>query len=88
MLIEKDVKSALGDYVKGRKVTVLTVEESGKMDAGLLSDFLENKDFHFLVDVPAYENPDFSAAVRDMTNGRKVQPPPPGEAVDNSRIHG
>lgn len=79
MLIEKDVKSALEDYVKGRKVTVLTVEDSGKMDAGLLFDFLENKDFHFLVDVPAYENPDFSAAVRDMTNslpGRKVQPPP------------
>lgn len=80
MLIEKDVKSALEDYVKGRKVTVLTVEESGKMDAGLLSDFLENKDFHFLVDVPAYENPDFSAAVRDMTESRssgEESPAPP-----------
>lgn len=81
MLIEKDVKSALEDYVKGRKVTVLTVEESGKMDAGLLSDFLENKDFHFLVDVPAYENPDFSAAVRDMmaggSSGEESPAPPP-----------
>lgn len=81
MLIEKDVKSALEDYVKGRKVTVLTVEESGKMDAGLLYDFLENKDFHFLVDVPAYENPDFSAAVRDMaesrSSGEESPAPPP-----------
>ena len=67
MLVEKSIKEALIDYTKGRKVVVLQVQDDGKMDAGLLDDFLEQKENKYLVDVPAYSDPDFEAAVQKMT---------------------
>lgn len=66
MLVEKKLNDALKDYIKGRKVIALQCQEDGKIDANLLSDFLENEQNKYLVDVPAYRNPDFEAAVRDM----------------------
>lgn len=67
MLVEKSIKEALIDYTKGRKVVVLQVQDDGKMDAGLLDDFLEQKENKYLVDVPAYSDPDFEAAVQRMS---------------------
>lgn len=67
MLVEKSLIDALIDYTKGRKVVVLQVQDDGKMDAGLLDDFLEQKENKYLVDVPAYNNPDFESAVHRMS---------------------
>ena len=75
MLVEKSVKEALMDYAKGRKVVVLQCSEDGKMDANLLSDFLEYDNNKYLVDVPAVVNPEFEAAVQDMMKGSGVITP-------------
>lgn len=72
MLVEKSVKEALMDYAKGRKVVVLQCSEDGKMDANLLSDFLEYDNNKYLVDVPAVINPEFEASVQDMMKGSEM----------------
>ena len=66
MLIEKNLKEALADYIKGKPVTVLWTRDDGSMDARLLSDILEQEENHFLVNVPAYHNPEFAQAVAEM----------------------
>ena len=75
MLVEKSVKEALMDYAKGRKVVVLQCSEDGKMDANLLSDFLEYDNNKYLVDVPAVIDPEFESAVQDMMKGSEVITP-------------
>ena len=75
MLVEKSVKEALMDYAKGRKVVVLQCSEDGKMDANLLSDFLECDNNKYLVDVPAVIDPEFESAVHDMMKGSEVITP-------------
>lgn len=72
MLVEKSVKEALMDYAKGRKVVVLQCSEDGKIDANLLSDFLEYDSNKYLVDVPAVVNPEFEAAAQDMMKGSEM----------------
>lgn len=67
MLVEKSIKEALMDYAKGRKVVVLQFDAKGRIDANLLSDFFEDENNKYLVDVPAYSDPDFKAAVQKMT---------------------
>lgn len=69
MLVERSLKSALIDYAKGKKVVVLQCREDGRMDANLLSDFLEHDENKYLVDVPAVENPEFERAVQNMVSG-------------------
>lgn len=66
MLIEKTLKEALADYIKGKPVTVLWTKDDGSMDVRLLSDILEQEENHFLVNVPAYHNPEFAQAVAEM----------------------
>ena len=63
MLVEKKLNDALMDYTKGRKVVVLQCAQDGRIDANLLSDFLEDDQIKYLVDVPAYSNPDFEDAM-------------------------
>ncbi len=67
MLVEKSIKEALMDYAKGRKVVVLQFDAKGRIDANLLSDFFEDENNKYLVDVPVYSDPDFEAAVQGMT---------------------
>lgn len=66
MLIEKNLKEALADYIKGKPVTVLWTKDDGSMDVRLLSDILEQEENHFLVNVPGYHNPEFAQAVAEM----------------------
>ena len=66
MLIEKTLKEALADYIKGKPVTVLWTRDDGSMDVRLLSDILEQEENHFLVNVPAYHTPEFAQAVAEM----------------------
>ena len=68
MLIEKNLKEALADYIKGKPVTVLWTKDDGSMDVRLLSDILDQEENHFLVNVPAYHNPEFAQAVAEMDN--------------------
>ena len=76
MLIEKNLKEALADYIKGKPVTVLWTKDDGSMDVRLLSDILDQEENHFLVNVPAYHNPEFAQAVdsnyRENAKGRGI----------------
>lgn len=66
MLVEKKLNDALKDYIKGKKIVVLMQYDDGSFDTSLLSSFLEGENIHYLVDVPAVENPDFAQAVINM----------------------
>lgn len=72
MLIEKTLKEALADYIKGKPVTVLWTKDDGSMDVRLLSDILEQEENHFLVNVPAYHNPEFAQAVAEMVDQKRI----------------
>ena len=66
MLTEKSRNKALEAFLKGRKVIVMTVFDDGSIAAERLEDILMTEDRHYLVDVPAVENPEFKQAVTDM----------------------
>lgn len=88
MLTEKSRNKALEAFLKGRKVIVMTVFDDGSIAAERLEDILMTEDRHYLVDVPAVENPEFRQAVADMVQSgqkqeepaerRKAVPPPDG----------
>lgn len=66
MLTEKSRNKALEAFLKGRKVIVMTVFDDGSIVAERLEGILMTEDRHYLVDVPAVENPKFKQAVADM----------------------
>ena len=72
MLIEKTLKEALADYIKGKPVTVLWTKDDGSMDVRLLSDILEQEENHFLVNVPGYHNPEFAQEVAEMVDQKRI----------------
>lgn len=74
MLVEKSLKEALEYYVKGKPVTALRMGEDGSMTAMPLSDILDQPENHFLVDVPAVENPEFKQAVNEMVGKSETVP--------------
>lgn len=74
MLVEKSLKEALEYYVKGKPVTALWMGEDGSMNAMPLSDILDQPENHFLVDVPAVENPEFKQAVSEMVGKSEKVP--------------
>lgn len=76
MLTEKLRNKALEAFLKGRKVIVMTVFDDGSIAAERLEDILMTEDRHYLVDVPAVENPEFRQAVADMVqSGQKQEGP-------------
>lgn len=77
MLVEKSLKEALKYFINGKPVAVLYIGEDGGMDARGLEDVLRQKENHFLVDVPAIENPEFAKALADMVEAGKRQKPVP-----------
>ena len=79
MLTEKTRNKALEAFVKGRKVIVMTVFEDGSIAAEKLEDILMTEDVHYLVDVPAVENPEFKQAVADMIQPDQRQEQPSEE---------
>lgn len=74
MLVEKSVQEALKDYVSGKKVVVCTEWDDGSMDAQSIEDMLPQENHHYLVDVPAVENPEFAAAIQRMTQSGLPEP--------------
>ena len=73
MLTERSRNKALEDFLKGRKVIVITVFDDGSIAADKLEDILMTEDVHYLVDVPAVENPEFKQAVADMVQPDQKQ---------------
>lgn len=86
MLTERSRNKALEDFLKGRKVIVITVFDDGSIAADKLEDILMTEDVHYLADVPAVENPEFAQAVADMVQAGQKEPSeeknstPPNEA--------
>lgn len=80
MLTEKSRNKALEAFLKGRKVIVMTVFDDGSIAAERLEDILMTEDRHYLVDVPAVENPEFGQAVAEMV-GQKQEESPREESV-------
>lgn len=91
MLTEKTRNKALEAFLKGRKVIAMTVFDDGSIAAERLEDILMTEDTHYLVDVPAVENPEFKQAVAEMVQSGQNQeepakeksstPPPTGPEV-------
>lgn len=52
MYIEKSLKEALEEYMLGRPVNVMWTGRDGGVNAMRLSDFLEQEENHYLVDMP------------------------------------
>lgn len=55
-------------------MTALWIGEDGSMNAMPLSDILDQPENHFLVDVPAVENPEFKQAVNEMVGKSETVP--------------
>lgn len=72
MLVERPVKEALKDYLKGKKVVVIMEYPDGSTELMKMEDILTQENSHYLVDVPAVMNPDFEAAVQDMIKGSEM----------------
>lgn len=65
MLVENTRAEALKAFLDGKKVMVIRQYDDGSIDAGNLEDELP-EDIHYLVNVPAYVNPEFEQAVDEM----------------------
>ena len=79
MLTERSINKALDAFLKGRKVVVVNVYDDGSIDAEKLEDILPKEGAHYLVDVPAVENPEFKQAVEDMIRPEEKQEELPEE---------
>lgn len=79
MYIEKSLKEALEDYMLGRPVNIMWTGRDGGVNAMRLSDFLEQEENHYLVDMP--DNLDQPApeeiiqAVHDIQEDPEDYPP-------------
>lgn len=58
MLVENTREEALKAFLNGRKVRVVSEYDDGSASIEKLEEIIP-KDFHYLVDVPAYMNPEF-----------------------------
>ena len=96
MLTERSINKALDAFLKGRKVVVVNVYDDGSINAEKLEDILPKEGAHYLVDVPAVENPDFSQtlltgenadhdqAVAAMIHGSDQKPEEPAGRESNT----
>lgn len=73
MLMEKKLEDALKAYAKGKKVVVLQEFEDGSLYTCPMEEYIDDKT-HFLVDVPACENPDWNKAMHEMVVGSSQEP--------------
>ena len=70
---KKQRRSSEG-FLRGKKVIVLVDYDDASLDAGLLENMLP-EEFHYLVNVPKMENPEFAEAVKRIM-GDPVVPTP------------
>lgn len=66
MLAEKSREEALKAFGKGKRVIVITEFITGGVGEQTLEELLPEDGVHYLVDVPAVDNPEFEQAVREM----------------------
>lgn len=84
MLQEMKLEDAIKNYLKGRKVLALTDLSIDKDHQEYVLEPLEDvlARMRYLVDVPAVENPDFKAAVRQMTTPENAPQVPTQEETE------
>ena len=84
MLQEMKFEDAIKKYLKGRKVLALTDLSIDKDHQEYVLEPLEDvlARMRYLVDVPAVENPDFKAAVRQMTTPENAPQVPTQEETE------
>ena len=76
MLVEKTREEAMKAFLKGKQVRMLVEYDDGSMTVEPMEEMLPEEGIHYLVNVPAVENPEFAEAVADM-----VQEPREEETV-------
>ena len=90
MLVENTREEALKAFLNGRKVRVYCEYDDGSMDVQKLEDMLPEEDFHYLIDVPAYANPELEQVmplvVSTRHQGQGEQVPPPSEKPEESLV--
>lgn len=74
MFQEMSLKEALKKYIAGKKVLCMKMCEDGRIETKNLSELLEGKQLHYLVDVVAVKNPDFEEEVQKMVSQKKAEP--------------
>lgn len=91
MLVEKSINEALMDYTKGKNVVIVQQFSDGTFSADSLNSFLEGENIHYIVDVPAVENPEFAQAVKNIMQSAEQLAPakdPTEESSENFKIVG
>lgn len=73
MLVEKARNKVLEAWLKGKKACVIIEYNDGSLNAVRLEEILPD-DAHYLVDVLAYENPEFKQAVKEMVDSQYELP--------------
>lgn len=82
MLVENTREEAMKAFMNGRKVRVYYEStDGGACDVQKFEDMLPEEGFHYLVDVPAYENPQLEQdmpipSVPPAVNQEEQVPPP------------
>lgn len=76
MLVEKTREEAMKAFLKGKQVRMLVDYDDGSMTVGSMEEMLPEEGVHYLVTVPAVDNPELADAVADM-----VQEPREEETV-------
>ena len=87
MLVEKKMSEALKDFNKGKKVLVLNTFDDGSMSCEKLED-LFSEDTHFLVDVPAYNNPEFDKEFKHTVHIKQDEKAESEEELPTSKSGG
>lgn len=87
MLVENTMQEALKAFLNGRKVRVITEYDDGSIDVDKLENMLPQDNTHYLVDVPAYVDPelDFNHAVLSGADQREKVPESVPEDVEEQK---
>lgn len=86
MLVENTREEAMKAFLNGRKVRVYFEYDDGGMDVRKFEDMLPEENFHYLVDVPAYENQQLEQAMPTVTSDQEEQIPPPEKPEENEVV--
>lgn len=78
MLVEKSRSEALDAYRKGRKVRIAFEDSEDNRGFLTVEEMLPEDNYHYLVDVPAYEKPELGheVAAEEPATEENSTPPP------------
>ena len=73
MLVEMTREEAMKAFLKGKQVRMLVDYDDGSMTVGSMEEMLPEEGVHYLVTVPAVDNPEFAEAAADMVKKNQVE---------------